>query len=76
MVSSSSGNRQLASKRKLVDLNKASTAELMTLPGIGEAEARKIIAGRPYNSKADIATRGHLPGGVYLAIKKQIVVTP
>lgn len=46
----------------------------MTLPAIGEMEASKIIAGRPYNSKADIVTHGQLSGGVYQIIKPRIVV--
>ena len=33
---------------KLVDINSASRKELKTLPGIGDAEADKIIAARPY----------------------------
>ncbi|UCH16460.1 MAG: helix-hairpin-helix domain-containing protein, partial [Burkholderiales bacterium] len=40
-----------AAKEKLIDVNSASRAELKTLPGIGDAEADKIIAGRPYLSK-------------------------
>lgn len=68
------GNGKSTINRKPVDINRASKAELMTLTGIGEAEASKIIAGRPYKSKADITTHGVLPGGVYQIIKNQIVV--
>jgi DNA uptake protein ComE-like DNA-binding protein len=73
-VSQSPGTGPSSSKTKLVDINKASKAELMTLAGIGEVEASKIIAGRPYNSKADVTTHGQLPAGVYQTIKAQIVV--
>ncbi len=58
---------------KLVDINSASREQLKTLPGIGDAEAAKIIAGRPYLSKADLASNKILPTGVYLSIRKLII---
>lgn len=39
-------------KPKRVDINGASKEELKKLPGIGDAEADRIIAGRPYGSKS------------------------
>ncbi len=41
-----------------VDINKASSAELEAVPGIGAATAKKIIAGRPYSSVADLSKAG------------------
>lgn len=65
---------QKAAAIKPVDLNNASKAQLRTLSGIGDAEADRIIASRPYSSKADIVTKAGLPAGVYVAIRRQIYV--
>jgi len=57
----------------LVDINSASRAQLKTLPGIGDAEATRIVAGRPYLSKAELATKNVVPTGVYLSLKGRII---
>jgi DNA uptake protein ComE-like DNA-binding protein len=61
---------------QLIDINRADRAKLKTLPGIGSAEADKIIAGRPYGSKTDLVIRNVLPEGVYHQIKYRIVAIP
>ena len=58
---------------KLIDINSASKAELMTLPSIGDSEASKIIAGRHYYSKGFLVSRNILPRGIYESIKKRII---
>lgn len=58
---------------KLVDINGASKAELKTLPGIGDAEADKIIAGRPYGSKSHLFTRDIVSGVVYDNLKARVI---
>jgi len=58
---------------KLVDINNATKAELMTLPSITAAFADKIIEGRPYGSKSHLLTRQILPGVNYDAVKGRVV---
>jgi DNA uptake protein ComE-like DNA-binding protein len=60
-------------KVKLVDINSASSDELMKLPGIGAAEAANIVAGRPYGSKAWLVGHKILTEDKYPAIKDVIV---
>jgi competence protein ComEA len=61
------------SAKPLLDINSASKSDLSSLPGIGDAYSSKIIAGRPYHSKADLKTKGILPAGVYSKISPLII---
>jgi len=62
-----------AAKAKLVDINTATEAELKAVPGIGDAYAAKIIAGRPYAKKDQLKSRNILPGPVYEKTKDLII---
>ena len=57
----------------LVDLNHASKEALKKLPGITDALADQIIAGRPYLSKSKVVTQKVLSMGIYMAIKDRII---
>jgi len=65
--------KKAAAPRKLVDINSASKAELMKLPGISEADAQRIIEGRPSLTKARLVTNGTISKGAYDSIRKLIV---
>lgn len=62
-----------AAKVKLVDINRASSAELKKLPGIDDAAAAKIIAGRPYGSKAWLVTNNIIDAAAYEGLKQQVI---
>ena len=57
-----------------VDLNSASESELKDLPGIMRREARKIIAGRPYDSPHELVDKGVLSEERYSQIRERIDV--
>lgn len=58
---------------KQMDLNSASRDELKKLPGIGDAEADKIIANRPFLTKAELVTKNVIGAGPYLSLKHLVV---
>jgi len=62
--------------KPLVDINSASVKQLKTLPGIGDAEAAKIVEGRPYLTKEDLVTTNILPKGNFVSIKRMIIAKP
>ena len=61
---------------KMVDLNNASKADLLKLPGIDAPMADKIIAGRPYMSKSKVLTQNVIPMMNYQMIREHIFVAP
>ena len=76
LVSGSSDTAQAKAKEKpaKVDLNTASQQELENLPGVGEATAKKIVAGRPYSKVADLEKAG-VPKGTVDKIRKLVTVS-
>ena len=55
----------------LIDLNLASKEQLLTLPGIGENEAKKIIDGRPYVAKIQLVKKGIITSETFYKIAER-----
>ncbi len=56
-----------------LDINRATKASIARLGGVGEENAKKIIAGRPYKSVDELLSRKILPKDVYDSIAPLII---
>ena len=55
------------------DINSASKEDLMKLTGITDELADKIIAGRPYKSKAELSKKGILTKAEYAKVRTHVI---
>ena len=56
-----------------VDINSASREDLMKLPGITDAVADKIIAARPFKSRAELTSKKVLTAKEYAKIRTMVI---
>jgi DNA uptake protein ComE-like DNA-binding protein len=57
-----------------VDINSATETRLTTLPGVGPAEARKIIRNRPYDRAHELVTKGVMDEDEFAKVSARVVV--
>lgn len=68
-----SADAKAPAKGAPIDINTATDAELKAIPGVGDAFAAKIIAGRPYANKTQLKSRKIIPIPLYEQIKDRII---
>ncbi len=57
-----------------VDVNQATVAELLRVPGMTASWAGRIVRFRPYRTKLDLLDRGVVTAEVYQRIRDGVVV--
>jgi competence protein ComEA len=66
-------DKAVKEKKELVDINSASAEELKSIPGIGDAYAKKIMDNRPYKRKDELVKKKIVPQATYDKIKNDII---
>jgi competence protein ComEA len=67
------GVKEGMAREKTININKASREDLLTLPGLTEREADRIIAERPFDNTVDLVRRNVVPQVEYDKIRDRIV---
>ena len=60
----------------LVDINKASEADLVLTLGLGKDDSQKLLKHRPYASKDELVSKAGIPKPTFDRIKDKITISP
>ena len=69
------GVKEGLSRDKTINLNKASKDDLLSLPGVTDHEADRIVSERPYSSTHELVSRRIVPQEEYDRIKDRIMAS-
>ena len=61
-----------APRTSTVDINTATAADLKALPGMTEADAAKVMQGRPYRDVGELVSKKIVPDAEFAKIKDRI----
>ena len=67
------GVKEGMARDKAVNINRASREDLLTLPGLTEREADRIIAERPFDNTEDLVRRHVLAQAEYDKIRDRVI---
>jgi DNA uptake protein ComE-like DNA-binding protein len=67
-----SATKSKAAAVAAIDINSASKEDLMKVPGIGDATAEKIVAGRPFKAKSELLSKGIVTKAQYAKVRAHI----
>ena len=67
------GVKEGMGREKTVNINKASREDLLSLPGVTERQADRIIAERPFNNAHDLVTRHVLSEAQYAKVRDRVI---
>jgi competence protein ComEA len=67
------GVKEGMGREKAINLNKASREDLLSLPGLTEREADRIIAERPFENAHDLVTHHVVPEAEYEKIRDRVI---
>ena len=67
------GVKEGMGREKTIDINKASREDLLSLPGLTERDADRIIAERPFENARDLVSRHVLPEQEFDRIRDRVI---